>query len=111
MYPSLREFLGVLERAGELRRVSAAASPILEISALADRESKASCPRASDHARKFDPQHAGLGGKALLFDKVEGCDFPLAINVFGSYRRMELALGCEQGGFRSIAESIKKLMM
>jgi len=110
MYSSLREFLGVLEEAGELRRVGAAASPMLEISALADRESKSGCPRASDHARKFDPEHVGLGGKALLFDKVEGCDFPLAINIFGSYRRMELALGCAQGGFKSIAEMIEKLM-
>lgn len=110
MYASLHDFLGALEKAGELRRVGALVSPILEVSALADRESKSGCPRSSDHARKFDPQHAGLGGKALLFDKVEGCDFSLAINLFGSYRRMELALGCESGGFKSIADSIEKLM-
>jgi 4-hydroxy-3-polyprenylbenzoate decarboxylase len=110
MFPSLRAFLGALNKAGELSRVAQTVSPILEIAALADRESKAGCPKASDVARKFDPMHADRGGRALLFDKVEGCDFPLAINVFGSYRRMEMALGCEEGGFRTIAEQIEKLL-
>ncbi len=33
-------------------------------------------------------------GPALLFEKVKGSPFPLAINVFGSASRIEAALGC-----------------
>ena len=58
----------------------------------------------------FDPQLCELGGKALLLENVAGCDFPLCINVFGSYRRMEMALGCEAiGGFEAIAQRIAEL--
>src|SRR5262249_14052111 len=32
-------------------------------------------------------------GPALLFERVKGSSFPLAINMFGSCRRIELALG------------------
>ena len=32
-------------------------------------------------------------GPALLFERVKGADFPLAMNLYGSARRMELALG------------------
>ncbi|MCK4873914.1 MAG: UbiD family decarboxylase, partial [Phycisphaerales bacterium] len=57
-----------------------------------------------------DPAHAALGGRALLFEHVQGCDFPLAINIFGSYHRMELALGCAgEGGFQAIADRIASL--
>ena len=35
---------------------------------------------------------------------------PLLINAFGSYRRMEMALGCEAGGFGAIAERIEQLL-
>ncbi|MFP4554996.1 MAG: hypothetical protein ACLFRT_14205, partial [Actinomycetota bacterium] len=81
--------------AGELRRVTAEVSPLLEISEITDRVSKSPAARASDHAPAFDPRHAELGGHALLFENVQGADVPLLINAFGSYRRMEMALGCE----------------
>jgi 4-hydroxy-3-polyprenylbenzoate decarboxylase len=109
MRSTLREFLHELEQAGELHRVTAPVSAILEIAAIADRQSKSPCASRSRHAGAFDPDHAGLGGQALLFENVEGCDFPLAINVFGSYRRMELALGCEAGGFSAIAAQLEAL--
>ncbi len=106
MYASLGRVLKVLVTGGELFRVTAPVSPLLEIAEVADRHSKSPCPRASRHAARFDPDHCGLGGRALLFERVEGCDLPLCINVFGSYRRAELALGCAAGGFEDIAERI-----
>ncbi|MCA9286295.1 MAG: UbiD family decarboxylase [Phycisphaerales bacterium] len=111
MHASLRDFLGALDRHGELQRIAVPVSPILEVAAIADRVSKSACPAPSRWAAAFDPMHAGGGGSALLFERVEGCDFPLAINVFGSYRRMEMALGMhEAGGFEAIADRIGALV-
>ncbi|MEO1511839.1 MAG: UbiD family decarboxylase, partial [Planctomycetota bacterium] len=56
-------------------------------------------------ARACDPRHALLGGPALLFEKVAGSKFPLLINAYGSYRRMEMALGCAAGQPRAGAGS------
>ena len=110
MHGNLRQFLHTLEQAGELHRITAEVSPLLEITEIADRHSKSGAASISSAAREFDPMHADRGGKALLFERVAGCDFPLAINVFGSYRRMEMALGCEAtGGFESIARRIASL--
>ena len=94
MHPGLREFLSALEQAGELHRVRAEVSPELEITEIADRVSRMPAT-ASAGAQAFDPAMAAMGGKALLFERVAGSDFPLAINVWGSYRRMEMALGCD----------------
>ncbi len=109
-YPTLREFLEALEREGELHRVAAEVSPMLEISEIADRVSKSPAAGASEHAHRFDPHHAGLGGKALVFENVEGSSLPVAINAFGSYRRMELALGCVDGGFEALAERVAAII-
>jgi 4-hydroxy-3-polyprenylbenzoate decarboxylase len=104
MYRSLRDFLRALDDAGELLRVGGRVSPILEISAIAARHARRPAPSACAAARTFDPARAGLGGMALFFEDVDGCDFPVAINVFGSYRRTEMALGCaDSGGFPAIA--------
>ncbi len=86
-------------------------SPLLEISEIADRMNKSRCGDPSRSATKFDPAHADLGGKALLFENVAGSDFPLCINVFGSYRRMEMALRCEgaSGGLEAIARRVASL--
>src|SRR5207237_9042259 len=73
-YESLAAFLEQLEAVGELRRIRAEVDPVLEISEITDRMSKAH-------------------GPALLFEKVRGSPFPLAINVLGSERRMAKALG------------------
>ena len=107
MHSSLGAFVAALQAAGELHRVRVPVSPLLEISEIADRQSKAPCPVVSEHARVFDPDHADRGGKALLFEQVEGCDFPVLINSFGSYRRMEMALGHD---FESIAARIGSLV-
>ncbi len=106
VYETLAEFVTALEQAGELKRIRVPVSPILEIAALSDMQSKAACPHASEHARRFDPLHCERGGKALLFESVEGSDFPVLINAYGSYRRTEMALGCAEGGFEAIAKKL-----
>ena len=112
MHRDLQTFLNTLERSGELHRVRGEVSPLLQISEVADRHSKSRAASISEAAKAFDPMHCELGGKALLFENVIGCDFPLCINVFGSYRRMEMALGCDDAsaGFESIADRIAKLV-
>ncbi|MBI2820664.1 MAG: menaquinone biosynthesis decarboxylase [Acidobacteria bacterium] len=72
-YSDLREFIGRLEREGELVRISEPVDPILEISEITDRVSK-------------------RVGPALLFENVKGYDIPVLINALGSPRRMNLAL-------------------
>ena len=109
MYDSLVEFVEALEEAGELHRILVPVSPILEISELVNEQCRASCPTPSEHAAAFDPAHCERGGKALLFENVEGADFPLLINAYGSYRRTEMALGCADGGFAAIATRLAEL--
>ncbi len=112
MYPTLQDFLTSLDAAGELRRVSAPVSPVLEIAEITDRVSKSPCPALpSPYAQRADPRFHHLGGRALLFENVAGSDLPVAINVFGSYRRMEMALGCPAGrGFDYWAERLGALV-
>ena len=110
MYSTLDEFVNALDAAGELHRVSAKVLPILEISQIADRVSKSPAAHVSEFARQFDPHHAELGGKAILFENVEGSELPVLINAFGSYRRMEMALGCVDGGFEALAKKVERLV-
>jgi 4-hydroxy-3-polyprenylbenzoate decarboxylase len=122
MYETLRDFVAALDRAGELKRISAPVSPVLEIAAAADRVSKGPAPTGpAASARRSDPRFCGLGGRALLFEHVEGSDTPVLINAFGSYRRMEMALGCNDagvgvdaghtpGGFEALADKLGKLI-
>ena len=78
---SLNDFITALDAAGELRRITAPVRVHLEITEIADRVSK----------------QPG-GGPALLFEHPVLRDgsrsaYPVAINLFGSMRRMALALG------------------
>ena len=94
MYATTRDFVAALEKAGELARIKARVSPILEITEIADRQSKSACPNLpAESTQRTDPRFHHLGGKALLFENVEGSDIPVLINQFGSYHRMEMALG------------------
>src|SRR5205809_3236725 len=68
----LREWIGLLEREGELVRIAAEVDAELEITEINDRTVKA-------------------GGPALLFEHVKGSERPLLINQFGTERRMCLA--------------------
>ncbi len=73
-YEDLRSFLRTLEREGELRRIKVQVDPYLEVGEITDRVQKAH-------------------GPALLFENVKGSELPLAMNVFGTQRRLCLALG------------------
>ena len=105
-YATLRDLIEALDAAGELHRVAAPVSPILEATEITDRVSKSPAPNVSEHARRNDPHHCVLGGKALLFENVTGASMPLAMNTFGSYRRTEMALGGTDIGFDGLGERI-----
>jgi len=75
----LREFIEFLEDKKELVRVKSEVDPILEVTEITDRISKKQ-------------------GPALLFEKVKGSRYPIAINLFGSYQRMAWALGLNDFG-------------
>lgn len=110
-YSTLHDFINALEQHGELKRIIAPVSPMLEITEITDRVSKSDAPSTSSNAEQNDPKHFRAGGHALLFENVAGANgTPVAINTFGSYRRMEMALGCEQGGFDALAGKIEKLL-
>lgn len=85
------DFLQLLDRAGELVRVKARVNPVLEIAEISDRMSKSPAPHG--HTELDQNPAAALGGKALLFENVEGSEIPVAINTFGSYWRINQALG------------------
>ncbi len=86
---NLRDFLRLLAAEGELRRVPVEVSPQLEITEVADRTMKA-------------------GGPALLFERVAGHSLPVALNLFGSRRRMSLALGVED--LEDVATRLEELL-
>ncbi len=94
MFRDLHQFVDSLTQSGELRRISDPVDPVLEIAGQADAESKATAPGCgSASSLRNDPEFAHLGGQALFFEHPIGSDFPVLINAFGSYRRMEMALG------------------
>jgi 4-hydroxy-3-polyprenylbenzoate decarboxylase len=106
-YSEFQEFLKELEAVGQLKRVNVEVDPILEISAIADRMSKAPAAGKAP-APLTDPVHGGRGGFALLFENVRGSDIPVVINVFGSYERMRLALGVSN--FEGLADRVRELV-
>lgn len=83
VFDDLQSFIAALDAAGELVRISHPVRVRLELCEIADRVSK----------------QPG-GGKALLFEKPILDDgtvsrHPVAINLFGSMKRMSMALGVE----------------
>ncbi len=114
-YSTLRDFLNALDEAGELHRVKSVVSPILEMTEITDRQCKARAATVSDHARLFDPHHADRGGRALLFESVElpggsTGGMPVLMNAYGSYHRMEMALGVTGAGLTGLAEKIGAIL-
>jgi 4-hydroxy-3-polyprenylbenzoate decarboxylase len=75
---NLHQFIFLLETQGELSRIRVETDPLLEIAAITDRVCK-------------QPD----GGRALLFERPTGSGFPVATNLFGSLRRVCLALGVD----------------
>src|SRR5213076_2526236 len=107
-YPDLTDFLAALDQAGELHRVPVPVDPTLEISEIVTRTVRA-------------------GGPALLFEKPVRGELPVAINLFGTHKRMAMALGVDDldeigrrigelvkpelpVGFAGIREGLGKLM-
>src|SRR3954452_5367898 len=76
-YDDLQSFLAALESAGELRRVTVPVDPTLEVSEIVTRTVRA-------------------GGPALLFERPTRGEMPIAITLFGTQRRMAMALGVER---------------
>ncbi len=109
-FPDLQTYIAELDRQGQLKRITAEVDPILEITEIADRISKAPAAGGSDSPEPppFDPVHGRRGGHALLFENVTGSDIPCAINLFGSYQRMRIALGCES--FEQLADRVQAML-
>src|SRR5688572_5883465 len=100
------DFIAMLDREGELARVKAKVSPVLEIAGVADRMSKSPAPHGH---KELDRNPAGnLGGRALLFENVEGSDIPVAINTFVSYWRVNQALGTQN--LEALAARVQQLV-
>jgi len=74
MHRNLRTFIESLRRENDLVEISAAVDPYLEIAEI--------------HRRVIENE-----GKALLFTKVKGSDFPVVTNLFGTRKRIDLAFG------------------
>jgi 4-hydroxy-3-polyprenylbenzoate decarboxylase len=104
--PTLSDFLKHLESEGELTRVKASVNPKLEIAEIADRVSKS--PALHGHQEPDRSPGASLGGKALLFESIQNSDMPVAINTFGSYWRVNKALG--SANFAELADRIQQLI-
>jgi len=90
-YTDLRDFLGQLERLGELKRIDATVSPRLEMTEICDRVLR-------------------RGGPALLFEKPEGSSMPVLGNLFGTPRRVALGMGTESvQALREVGELLASL--
>ena len=88
-FNNLADFVQLLHREGELKRITHPVKAELEISEIADRVMK-------------------RGGPALLFENVVGKEIPVLINAFGSAKRMALALGVND--VEEIGREIERLI-
>ncbi|NET56668.1 MAG: UbiD family decarboxylase [Symploca sp. SIO2E6] len=76
MARDLREFLKLLEKKGQLRKITALVDPDLEIAEISNRMLQ-------------------RGGPGLLFENVKGSSFPVAVNLLGTEERVCWALNRE----------------
>ncbi len=86
-FNDLQDYIAYLEAIGDLRRIKTEVDPILEITEISDRVIKER-------------------GPALIFENVKGAAYPLAINLFGTEERVELALGRKP---REVGEELVEL--
>ncbi len=90
-FKNLSQFIDYLEEIGELKRVKIAVSSILEMTEIQSRMLK-------------------IQGPALLFEHVttENGDssMPVLVNLFGTVRRVALALNIEPEGLKEIGETL-----
>lgn len=75
-YHDLRDFLSLLEKRGELKRIKHEIDPDLEMTEIADRTLRA-------------------GGPALLFENPKGYSMPVLCNLFGTPDRVAMGMGQE----------------
>jgi len=75
-YADLRDFLAQLEARGELKRITHAIDPHLEMTEICDRTLRAK-------------------GPALLFENPKGHSIPVLGNLFGTPERVALGMGAE----------------
>lgn len=78
-FRDLHQLVDFLDNQGQLARIKARVSPILEIAEVTDRVCKAE-----------------RGNVALLFENVEGSTMPVLMNAFGSEQRICWALGVDR---------------
>lgn len=88
-YKDIRDFIALLDKKGELRRIKTPVSRDLEITEIADRMVKS-------------------GGPALLFENVSGYDVPVLINMYGTHQRVAWALGVDDVG--ELTQRVKDLL-
>jgi 4-hydroxy-3-polyprenylbenzoate decarboxylase len=74
MFKDLRDFIELLEDQGELKRISTSVDPYLEITEIADRTLRRE-------------------GPALLFENPLNSDIPVLANLFGTTKRVAMAMG------------------
>jgi 4-hydroxy-3-polyprenylbenzoate decarboxylase len=77
MARDLRGFIKLLEEKGQLRRISTLVDSELEIAEISNRMLQ-------------------VGGPALLFEKVKGASFPVAVNLMGTVERICWAMNMEK---------------
>jgi len=75
-YKDLRDFVALLEKRGELKRINIEVDPHLEMTEICDRTLRA-------------------GGPALLFENPKGSDVPVLGNLFGTAERVAIGMGQE----------------
>ncbi len=75
-YKDLRDFIRLLEKKGQLKRISQAVDPFLEMTEICDRTLRA-------------------GGPALLFENPRGSEIPVLANLFGTAERVAMGMGEE----------------
>ncbi|MBG9996085.1 4-hydroxy-3-polyprenylbenzoate decarboxylase [Pseudoalteromonas sp. NZS127_1] len=73
-YKDLRDFIDLLEKKGELKRITQEIDPYLEMTEISDRTLRAK-------------------GPALLFENPKGYDMPVLTNLFGTPKRVAMGMG------------------
>ena len=91
-HTDLRSFLDALEKAGELVRITEPVSADQEITAIQHRV----LPR---------------GGPALLFENVAGSPYRLVSNLFGTLKRVEMAMGGDPAALGEKVASLAHRLM
>jgi len=90
-FADLQSFVQHLETHGQLKRVRVEVDPVLEAGEIAQRV-------------------VAEGGPALLFERPRGSDTPLVMNLFGTMKRIEMALGRDPAEIgRELVQAVQRL--